>query len=124
MHLHRAAQIQVVLEGISLPASRDALIRYARSEDAEASRELERLPERDYDTIDAVGEALTHIQPARRERERLPKPESGRPPGGDAYLRPFPESGAVRNVAPPANPPQKTLDQQTKKQKQQKQEQG
>ncbi len=124
MNLQRAAQIQVVLEGISLPASRDELVRYARSEDAEACRELLQLPDREYQTIDAVGEALTPTQPVRQEAERLSKAESGKPPGGDAYLQPSPESGAVRYVAPPSNPPQKTLEQQAKKQKQQKQEQG
>jgi hypothetical protein len=123
MNLQRAAQIQVVLEGISLPASRDELVRYARPEDAEASRELTQLPDGDYDTIDAVGEALTHTQPVRQQAERLPKPESGMPPGGDAYLQTSPETGAVRHVAPPSNPPQKTLEQQTKKQKEQKQKQ-
>ena len=67
---------------------------------------------------------MTHTQPTRHERARLPRPESGKPPGGDAYLQAFPQSGAVRHVAPPANPPQKTLEQQTKKQKQQQAEQG
>ena len=58
MEAQRAAEIQVVLEGIRLPASRDALVRYARPEDAAAASALQRLPDREYDRLDAVGEEL------------------------------------------------------------------
>jgi hypothetical protein len=53
----------------------------------------------------------------------VPREESDAPPGGDAYLDPNPEPGAVRHDAPPWNPPQKALEQQTKTQQEQKQRQ-
>jgi len=45
-----------------------------------------------------------------------PVPESGKPPGGDDYLRPFPEPGAVRDTEPPTD----VLEEQSKTQKKQK----
>jgi hypothetical protein len=84
----RAAEIQVVLEGVRLPATRDELISYARSYDATAAAELGVLPDRRYDRIDEVGEALVRVQPVVRAAPRLPRPESGLPPGGpDDVLR-------------------------------------
>jgi hypothetical protein len=82
MDFQRAAEIQIVLEGISLPATRDELVEYARSEDRAAAQALERIPDGTYDRLDAVGEALRRTAPQRQEETRLPKPESGDPPGG------------------------------------------
>jgi hypothetical protein len=121
-----AAEIQVVLEGVPLPASKDELIRYAASQDGQTASILERLPAREYDRLDEVGEELMRPPTPPQPGQKLPRPESGKPPGGDAYLDPAPESGAVRRTAPPANPPQDALEQQTKTQKtqQKKQEEG
>jgi hypothetical protein len=124
VNLQRAAQIQVVLEGIDLPATRDELIRYAAREDRDAAAALEQIEDRSYDFIDDVGEQLAPTAVASRGDSRLPQPESGKPPGGADYLRPFPESGAVRPSAPPTNPPKKTIEQQTKTQKRQQQNQS
>jgi hypothetical protein len=120
----RAAEIQVLLEGVRLPASRRELVDYARVQDPAASSELASLPDRSYESIDDVGEALAPVQPAQREPERLPRPESGEPPGGPEYVNPFPESGALRYDAPPDNPPERVLEQQASLQKRQKQRQG
>ena len=96
MNLQRSAEIQVVLEGVTLPATRDELVRYAAQYDEAAARELLSIPDREYDRIDAVAAELTAVEPVRPEPERLPQPESGLPPGGDAYLDPSPEPGAAQ----------------------------
>jgi hypothetical protein len=114
------ALIQVVLEGVSLPATKAALVDYARSEDPDAGRLLEALPDREYRSLDEVGEALAPVQPPRvQPAAAVPHEESDAPPGGENYVRPHPEPGAVRHDAPPDNPPQKTLEQQTKTQNEQ-----
>jgi hypothetical protein len=110
MNLQRVAEIQVVLEGVKLPATRDELVRYAETYDREAARELASISDREYERLDDVGEELAPTQPAHAEGQKLPRPESDKPPGGDDYLRPFPESGAVRPDAPRDNPPQKAID--------------
>jgi hypothetical protein len=119
----RAAEIQVVLEGIPLPASRDALVRYARPEDAAAAVALEQLPDREYDRLDAVGEELMRPPEAPRAPDRPPRAESGGPPGAESYVEASPVSGAVRSSAPPTNPPQQTIEQQTELQQEQQQRQ-
>jgi Protein of unknown function (DUF2795) len=124
MNLQRAAEIQAVLEGIRLPATREELVRYATREDAAAGRELERIPAREYGRIDEVAEQLVPTQPVRQSTERLPRPESGEPPGGEAYVQQFPESGAVHDDAPPWNPPQKAIEEQSATQKRQQSAQG
>ena len=124
MDTQRAAELQVVLEGVSLPARKRELIDYARSQDKSAGAELQRLPDREYTSLDEVGEALAPVQPASTDRgPRQPREESGEPPGGDAYLDPHPEPGAVRPSAPASNPPQKALEEQTKTQKRQQERQ-
>jgi hypothetical protein len=110
MNHQRAAEIQVVLEGIGLPATRDELVRYASAQDPQAARELRTIPDREYESIDEVGEELAPAQPVRRAAAEPPRPESGKPPGGDDYLNPSPESGAVRPDAPRDNPPQKAIE--------------
>lgn len=123
MDAQRAAEIEVVLEGIPLPASRDALVRYARPEDPGAAAALERLPDREYDRLDAVGEELRRGPEAPRAPEHPPRPESGRPPGGESYVEASPVSGAVRSSAPPTNPPQQTIEQQAQLQQEQQERQ-
>jgi len=115
-----AAEIQAVLEGVHLPATKAELVEYARREDLDAGRLLEVLPEREYRSLDEVGEALMPVQPSRSQPDAaLPREESDLPPGGESYVRPHPEPGAVRHDAPPDNPPQKALEQQAKAQKEQ-----
>jgi Protein of unknown function (DUF2795) len=97
------AELQVVLEGVSLPAGKRELIEHARHEGAEAGlvEMLESLPERRYGSIDEVAETLQPVQPAEpRPEPGEPKPESGLPPGGAAYTDPSPEPGAVRERGP------------------------
>lgn len=124
MTQQRAAEIQGLLEGIGLPASKDELVSYARQQDAAAAGELSELPDREYRSIDEVGEALAPVQPSKAESgPPVPHEESGLPPGGESYTDPNPHPGAVRDDAPPYNPPQKALEEQTKKQKEQKEQQ-
>jgi Protein of unknown function (DUF2795) len=124
MASQRSAELQVLLEGVPLPASKQELVAHARRHDAEAARFLEPLPDREYRSLDEVGEALAPVQPPRRKANtELPREESGEPPGGAAYVDPAPGPGAIRDSAPPWNPPQKTLEQQTQTQNEQQQRQ-
>jgi Protein of unknown function (DUF2795) len=117
----RAAEVQVLLEGVPLPASKHELVAYARSQDARGAEQLASLlPDREYRSLDEVGEELAPVQPSRSPPEAaVPHEESDEPPGGDAYVDPNAEPGAVRHDAPPSNPPQKALEQQTRTQKEQ-----
>ena len=120
MSTQTAALIQVVLEGVPLPAAKAELVAYARREDPGAALELDDLPDREYRSLDDVGEELAPVQPAREQPDAgVPREESDEPPGGDAYVDPHAEPGAVRYDAPPSNPPQKALEQQTKTQNEQ-----
>ena len=99
----RVAMLQGLLEGVPLPATRDELIEYAEQQDGgHAFRpELERLPDREYGALDEVGEALAPVQPLwDGARPNEPHPESGLPPGGDAYTDAAAEPGAVREQGP------------------------
>ena len=119
-----AAEIQVVLEGVALPATKAELLEYARRQDVDAARKLESLPDKEYRSLDDVGEALATVQVSRLEPEvALPHEESDAPPSGTAYVDPNPEPGAVPHDAPPWNPPEKALEEQTKTQQEQKQRQ-
>jgi Protein of unknown function (DUF2795) len=120
----RAAELQVVLEGVPLPARKGELLAYARRQGECAAADLQRLPDREYASLDEVGEALAPVQPEwSRPKAQGPRDESGRPPGGDAYLDPHPEPGAVRPAGPASNPPQKVLEEQSKTQKRQQERQ-
>src|SRR5690242_6855233 len=124
MSTARAAELQVALEGVALPASKDELLEYARRQDSDAATELASLPDRQYRSLDEVGEALAPVQPQRDESKvQMPHEESGLPPGGDDYLESTPEPGEVRPSAPPDYPPEKQLEQQTKTQQEQKERQ-
>ena len=114
MNAQRANEIQVLLEGVSLPATRDELVAYAASQDRAAADELRvRLPEQEYDRLDAVGDVLLAQVGAPHPPSKLPQPESGKPPGGDAYLDPNAEPGEVRPSAPRTTPVSEQLEQQS-----------
>jgi hypothetical protein len=120
VNAREAAELQVVLEGVALPAKKQELVACARSQDEAAAGRLAALPDREYRSLDEVGEALAPVQPPRSKPDAArPHEESGAPPGGDAYVDPSARPGAVRPSAPASNPPQKALEQQTKTQKQQ-----
>lgn len=118
--------LQSLLEGVPLPSHKDDLIRYAREQDdGDAPLELlERLPDREYASLDEVGEALAPVQlRTSRGGADLSRAESGRPPGGDDYVEPFPVPGGVRHDAPPDNPPQQAIERQSERQNEQKERQ-
>jgi hypothetical protein len=98
----RAAELQGLLEGVPLPATRGELIHYAvRQPGGNGFRaELERLPEREYGSLDEVGEALVSVQPDRSRAARDPGAESGPPPGGEAYTDASAKPGSVRERGP------------------------
>ena len=120
----RAAELQTVLEGVPLPAKKRDLILYAERHDEDAARDLDALTDREYRSLDEVGEELAPVQPSWPKPDaQRPRDESGQPPGGDSYLDPNAEPCAVRPSAPASNPPKKALEKQTKSQKQQQQRQ-
>ena len=122
----RTAELQVLLEGVGLPASRRELLDYAarQSDGADFFDDLQSLPDEEYRSLDDVGEALLRIQPSRNGALlALPHEESGRPPGGDDYTKPSPEPGAVRPDWPADHPPEKVVEQQSETQKTQKRRQ-
>jgi hypothetical protein len=122
--VQRAAQVQAVLQGAPLPATKSKLIAYARREDDSVARDLTQIPDREYGSLDEVGEALVPVQPNRQRPDaEVPTEESDAPPGGDAYLDANAEPGAVRPDAPPENPPEKILQIQTETQKRQQERQ-
>ena len=95
----RAAQLQVLLEGVPLPATKQELIQHARRERAGPAELalLEALPDGEYESIDEVGETLQPVQPASLTvQPGQSRPERSAPPGGDAYIDPSPETGRVR----------------------------
>jgi hypothetical protein len=97
------AQLEALLERVQLPAKKRELLEYARQQDPELARLLEDLPEREYRALDEVGEALASAQPPPvPSHVEPPREESGLPPGGDDYVNPAPESGAVRPDGPQA----------------------
>jgi hypothetical protein len=65
MDIARAAQLQVLLEGVPLPAEKAELLEYAVRQRAEPQliADLRKVPDRRYGTLDEVGEALVHVQP-------------------------------------------------------------
>ena len=122
----RTAELQVLLEGVSLPAKRQELLDYAARQD-DGGRflgDLRALPDREYRSLDEVGEALATVQPqSASSPSPTPHEESDLPPGGDAYTDRNPDTGAVRHDAPPHNPPQKAIEEQSKALKQQQERQ-
>jgi Protein of unknown function (DUF2795) len=100
--IREVAQLQVLLQGVPLPAEKRELIEYARGQDHEGlAGLLERLPDREYKSIDEVGEELAPVQPERpNPYEEHPRAESDLPPGGDAYTKASAEPGQVRERGP------------------------
>ena len=96
------AELQVLLEGVPLPASRQELLAYARHEDGGRLTALvERLPDREYRSLDDVGEELLQLQPQWPQPDaKQPRAESGEPPGGAAYTDASAEAGRVREDGP------------------------
>jgi hypothetical protein len=93
-----AARATAALEGAPLPARTRDLVEYAARVDAEPDviEALRALPDRSVRSLDEVQEALAAVQPPPpAPRGERPRPESGWPPGGDAYVDPAPEPGAV-----------------------------
>jgi Protein of unknown function (DUF2795) len=85
-----AAILKTTLVGVELPAGRKDLLSYALREGAEPMfvGRLGALPDREYESLDEVVEAILHVQPRRIDADALePHEESGAPPGGDAYVR-------------------------------------
>jgi hypothetical protein len=85
--IRTSAYAQTVLEGVPLPAQKPDLVAYARNQGAEEHvlEALRLLPDREYESLDEVGEAIAPVQPLRAGGARPPRPESGDLPGGQAY---------------------------------------
>jgi Protein of unknown function (DUF2795) len=95
------SRLQVALEGVPLPAQKSELVAYARSQDAgdDALNALRTIPEREYESLDDVGEELAPVQPSGDDEQvDVPRAESGLPPGGDAYTDQHPETGKIRDT--------------------------
>ena len=86
----RAAVVQAVLEGIPLPATKSELLAYARMQEPDVTGDLAGLPDERFSRLDQVGELLTPAPARATEDAPLPRPESGKPPGGDDYTTPKP----------------------------------
>jgi hypothetical protein len=71
--------LQTLLEGVPLPAHKRDLIAYARAQGDQAPPGLlERLPDREYRSLDEVGEALAPVQPrAAKDEPGLPRADLG-----------------------------------------------
>lgn len=102
MSTREVAELQVVLEGVALPAAKQELLEHARRESSgHLTALLDRLPDREYGSLDEVGEALHPVQPAWKEPVAdRPREESGKPPGGEAYTDASAEPGGVREEGP------------------------
>jgi hypothetical protein len=84
--MRERAYIESLLEGVPLPATPKDLAKWAKHNgDGHVAHRLKSLPSDRYDFIDEVGEALHPVQPAWPRQRRVPKAESGLPPGGPAY---------------------------------------
>jgi hypothetical protein len=101
MDIARAAQLQVLLEGVALPAEKAELLEYAVRQHAEPQyiAALRTLPDRQFESLDEVGEELVRVQPpSGNDGAGPPHEESGAPPGADAYTDPDPDTGQVRDL--------------------------
>ena len=96
--MHReSAIVQTVLEGVPLPATKQELIDYARSQGA---RErvlgvLQWIDDREYRLLDDVGEGIARVQP--NSAPSSPAIQSDEPPGRSWYTDPHPEPGSIRD---------------------------
>ena len=101
METSRATELQALLVGVALPAEKPALLEYAVRQRAEPAfiAALRSLPDRQYESLDEIGEELLHVQPPSEPAEpAAPHEESGAPPGGDAYTEQDPDTGQVRDL--------------------------
>jgi Protein of unknown function (DUF2795) len=59
------AELKTLLVGVALPAEKARLLEYAVQQRAEPSLldALRSLPDREYESLDDVAEALLHVQP-------------------------------------------------------------
>lgn len=92
-------ELQKLLEGVRLPATKDELLEHAVRQRAEPQllEALRSIPDRPYERLDEVGEEVVRVQPSPpREPPPRPRDESGAPPGDEAYTDPSPEPGGVR----------------------------
>jgi Protein of unknown function (DUF2795) len=82
------AELQTLLEGVPLPTAKRDLVDYAKRQDGGDGvlGLLSRLPDREYATLDEVGEELNPVQPRFGREPPLPREESGEPPGGPDYV--------------------------------------
>jgi hypothetical protein len=84
----RRPEIEALLVGLTLPATRDDILHYARAQPGgqPAATRLARIADRMYGSIPEVAEELEPVQPEQSaERTPPPRAESGKPPGGAAY---------------------------------------
>jgi hypothetical protein len=104
MSFQRAALLQVLLEGVPLPAEKHALLDYARRQEGggDLADDLERLPDRKFRSLDEVGELIVSVQPDFAQPGPLPRPESAEPPGGEAYTEGLRLAGLDQNRLAPA----------------------
>jgi hypothetical protein len=96
-----AAELQVVLEGVPLPASKQELFAYAQSQGADQRllAALRSVPDREYGFIDEVGEELASVQPPwEQPQPQTPSGDSDAVPGGPDYTRVPSDTGQVRDV--------------------------
>ena len=102
MSTREVAELQVLLEGVPLPAGKQELIEYARDQDDHRlAGLLERLADREYGSLDEVGEELVPVQPERQSPDpHQPREESDLPPGGNAYTSASNDTGRVREHGP------------------------
>ena len=96
-----AARVQALLEGVPLPAEKHELVSYGRQQQPEPDElaVLQRLPDREYETLDEVGEEIASVQPSREKPEaEEPREASDAVPGGiDDYVTANPtDTGMVR----------------------------
>jgi len=108
VELSTVAELQVLLEGVALPAERSELLTYAAQEGATPTQIglLQSLPERQFDTMDDVAETLVRVQPQReQEVPHRPRAESGDPPGGDAYTQSHPRAARCGASRPASSSP-------------------
>ena len=100
MESSTGAELKTLLSGVELPADTATLLEYAVQQRVEPAllEALQELPERRYESLDEVVEALLHVQPAPFREQAVPHEESGDPPGGDDYTNASPESGQVRDL--------------------------
>jgi hypothetical protein len=100
--IREVAELQVLLEGVPLPAGKQELIEYARDQDDHRlAGLLERLEDREYGSLDEVGEELVQVQPEPSSPDpHRPREESDLPPGGDAYTSTSNDTGRVREHGP------------------------